>query len=261
VRIVLRERIVRADPDLAVDRIDEFLAEENRAKSRQLILDGIEQRAQRVQRARAAGHPLTLAVAINDLARAKMGLELFDETYDRDEVVRLAEESVAIAPALSTRATLTVALVNRAMHEVAKDQPALAEVIKSQRLLGPVMVLGIALHQPGVVREALLASADVRRAAEQLRQLSQSVPTSTQAWGWKVVQAVDPAQAEPLAAAIRAHSLGRSLNDVNVLLAPSSAATVLDYYWTLQLLGKQAEADQLAAEYAEKNEPLPLGSP
>jgi len=214
----------------------------------------------RVEAARAAGPGPTLALALLQLADARLGGYYYGQAVDADGAVALAEEAWSLHPSASARWVLVHTLLHRALEGVARERPALQGMREAtRRSLGAADVVIAALaggEEP--LRAAHAADADVQRAAALEAKLLEVDPLQVSVRDWALLEGVGAEAAADAAAAVREDEVGRLRRIAAFRLAPLDAGGALAL-WLQRLLDGDPEGGRaFLAEAAEKGIPLPF---
>src|SRR5262249_20287632 len=181
----------------------DFYAGKDLAKRRAEMKASAERARTLVEATRKAGGA-TFAVAATELARARGGLGGGGGPGDAGGAVRLGGGGHAARPPPGTRSALASALLVRADAALARQEPAYqALVTPARRSLSPAYLVAFALGGPDRVREAALANADVRRAAELTAEAMKALPEDADEWDWAVLRAGHPEQDAAVAAFLK----------------------------------------------------------
>ncbi len=107
---------------------------------------------------------VTLAVALGNLARLKIGAAALDLKAESAGSLELAEEAHGLAPSQATRSLLIKALLHRAHTELIATDPVYAQwAAQCRRSLHGVTLIPVVLAEDVPSRKSCLANADVQR--------------------------------------------------------------------------------------------------
>jgi hypothetical protein len=205
---------------------------------------------------------LTYALAALSEAATLSGLAWMGDKADLKEAVRLVESGHAAAPSLATQSILVEVLCTRGVLGVAEANPAFRKVWeRSRRALGPGTLTAAVLEHGGPLADAAASDPDISRALEMIKEMEATFPEVTGERGWALLTRADPAAARRVAERLRVskrHTLDREINSV---LNPLSATTVLERYWAARMAGEEAEAKKILADATALGIPLPFPEP
>ncbi len=258
----LLARIERVQLDMghSVDQMKEHLA----GKRDQQYIEMSQQAIKEAQTAMAAARgkdAVTFAVAVNGFVNANSTLLLLGQNVDAEALVRLAEEAYASAPSLGSQSCLETALYCRAQLALARSEPAFAEMVATTgRLLGSGYLIGVALSQPGPLRAAALANADVQRIVKLREQRCENDPDARGPFSWVVLNAAGSAHASEIAGAVRSGRLESFLTEAQVkfALGPASLPAALEVFWAQTVLGNEDAGKAALRKVADNGIPLPF---
>ncbi len=166
-----------------------------------------------------------------------------------DALVALAESAHAARPSAGSRRALLRALLFRCA-----DRLGAAEL---ERLLGAGPALAwLATHRPAE-RERMRADPDLLAALALLREQRAVFAGDARLWEWGLLAALDLAEADDVAASLRADRAGTLLERVDAELAPDRISTRLHAYWRALLDGDAEEARAIVEGARAEGIPLP----
>jgi tetratricopeptide (TPR) repeat protein len=254
----LLAKVEKADLDLVTQarEYQEYISGKSDAKRIGDFRKGVARAAEVL--AAVKGHKdRTFAVAVGRYVRTKYAAWHYGEAVDADELVRLAEEAHAAVPSDGTEGTLATALIQRAHGTLTREDAAYARLAdKTKRSLGTWLVYYV-LATDGPLRSKAVANADVKRLAARALEEFRLDPDGSGPMTWILLRAALPAEAEAVAAKVKANERLRVRQRIEYLLSPYSANEALDEYMWLLLDGKEAEAKKVLAGLAAKGIPVP----
>jgi hypothetical protein len=254
----LWKRLQAADLDQEHSRREmlDFYAGKKEDKKREDLKKALALQRRTLEAARKVGGA-TLAVAAARMSSLRAGAGLFGLPADPAEVLRLAEEAEAAAASSATRRGRINALCFRAHQALAREDKAYAELVgKTRRSLG-FQALTWALSKPGPLCDRALANADVQEAVKLTLEQVKAFPKGQGAFTWALLRVARPAEAEKLAARLKADERGRLRRSIDRVLSPLAATVALESSWALEAAGKPDEAAAVLREAAKKGVPLP----
>lgn len=200
----------------------------------------------------------TAAVALGNEVESILALDAFTGSADTDKAVALAEEAHRLAPSMGTASTVRAARLSRAARSLRRSDPAFDAFYKKYgRAAGASHLLAAAASEGWPFQQIVLRDPDVQRAIAVVREESRHFPESGSAYDWALLRGAHPAEAEKIAAVVRKTPRKWVDQSLATNLHPASAAEALETYWTLQILGKPAEAGEALSAVAGKGIPVP----
>src|SRR6185503_20823605 len=137
--------------------------------------------------------------------------------------------------------------------------PGFAEMAsRARRSLGFSSIVAAALPRSPALRAAFAEDADARRALDLIRQTIRAFPERPRPEHWAILLAVAPAEAGPVAAALRGDEVGRTLLEIGVILGPTSASTAFEESWRHEAEGHPDQAREALRRVAALGVPLPF---
>lgn len=199
------------------------------------------------------------AVAAANVVNARTTLSYYGEPVDADALVGLAEQAYAAAPSSATASALANARSYRAVEALASRNAAFRDMReRARRSLSPVYLLAVALGDDAELREDARQLDDVAGVVSYTRDAFSRFPDAADPYEWALLRDTDPDTAAAMADAIQQDEVGRIRRVIERRLSPLTVGNAFDYYWELQLAGRDEEARQVLVDYAESGTPLPF---
>jgi hypothetical protein len=127
----------------------------------------------------------------------------------------------------------------------------------TKRSLSKYQLLLLVLERGGPLGERARQNQNVIKLLELEKQMIAQFPPFRDTMRWAAFHNVDPDIAAGVVQAYKSSELARDLEDLAFQLNPLQAATVLDYYWYLKLMGEEKKAIQIYQDAIQKGVPLP----
>lgn len=193
--------------------------------------------------------PRTRAMARGMLVGTALTARELGEPIQLDQLIDELEAILTQAPSLGALDLLTLALLERAVDRTAGGCPSLAAMRqRAGRSLGAALLVPLALEGPDEARAALLEDPDLRRAATLLARKQEDFPRELRLRDWALLRAIDPAQAERLAQAIRSDPVLAARVSAHHTLEPVTPGPVTSAAWLRQVNGEEPAARQTLQE-------------
>lgn len=254
----LHEQLTKAKIDHTAI-IDEALAhvrgdddEKNREAARKSLQNLQTQLAAARQRGGA-----TFAAAVARLIPEQQSAAVLGIPYDADEAVTLARTAYEQAPSSGSRVVLATALLSRAAERLAKADARFGEMRRRcRRVYSDHTLIAAALDASSPSRTAVLADADVRAAADLVREGAQLYARGS-AWDWAMLAAFHPSDASVIARHLAEDEARQVSRRIMLSLNPASGDAMYESVLTARAAGRTAEADALLKAFADRGLPLP----
>ena len=137
-----------------------------------------------VDKLRSKGGP-TAAVAQDQQVENLMATDLFSDTVDAEQVVKLAAEADRAAPSSSTANTLMTAYLFQAAKDLHRTNPAFAAFYnKYYRSTGVLYLMAVVASEQTPLQQDMLRHAGVRKAIDILKDQGKAFPDSRSAYEW-----------------------------------------------------------------------------
>jgi tetratricopeptide (TPR) repeat protein len=212
--------------------------------------------------ARAKGGP-TFALAASQVLAARMAAANYGLEVDRDPMVKLAEETFAAAPSLSSRWYLIETLLFRAAERLARADAGFARLRdRFARVESTGSLVASALSEDGPLKDLALKDADVIRAIDLVRESYAASPGYTSgARSWSLLNARYPEVARALANSYLTNESKRLEDEMVAKLKPYDSTVALNTYWAARMQNKDLEGLKILAEARERGVPISIGAP
>lgn len=217
-------------------------------------------------RAREAGAPATIAIAIQDVVSTRLALSRHpssEDDADPDGLVTLAEESLAASGGTAVaRSLLMDALLHRAAGRLIGSSHTFTAVHRQARRSlsrSHMFALLFANERQTGSHEQMLEDADVQRSIELRAEEIARFPESADPLDWAFVVRGRPELAEEVAAAIAANTVGKSGRRISMALAPMSAAVAIELAIERQIAGDDAGSKKVLEDAKARGVPIPEG--
>jgi len=158
----------------------------------------------------------------------------------------------------ASRYTLGSAYFFRASEELAKqnaDYAAIAE--QTRRSLPAKHRLALVLTRGGPLADLARKNENLRRGVALVEEGAQDFPSWASIEEWAVLSRILPDKASLLAARYKQNATARLLDDLQYKFNPLAATTVLEQFWTQELLGDEKHATQIYQQAIREGVPLP----
>ncbi|HZL91120.1 MAG TPA: hypothetical protein VFB96_22325 [Pirellulaceae bacterium] len=198
----------------------------------------------------------SLSIVAGQIVTYKIARQMMSDPVDVDQLVKLAEEGVALAPSTAAQYRLVYALQARAHQELTARDAAYARfAAATKHVLHPSLTVQLSLEHDAL-RPIVLAHPDVRRAAEVFAAEHQRFSKTPSTWDWLMLRHTHPEVAESLKAAALADEVDRVSQEIDIRLYPFSINAVWRQYAYLRCAGRDEDARNLWKKLREEGIPL-----
>jgi hypothetical protein len=138
------------------------------------------------------------------------------------------------------------------------DDPGYKDFIaRAGKAVAPRQLIACALAQDSELSARIARNADVRAALQLERDYAKRFPDYSSTSSWALNVRTDPQQAERLKIRYSERPWMRISDHIDFILNTMSASEVLDYYWLLQMAGRNSEARAQLEAARKRGLPLP----
>ncbi|WOO43637.1 hypothetical protein [Rubellicoccus peritrichatus] len=188
--------------------------------------------------------PELYAYLTTELANLELGLYRVGQNPSASVIIKHAETGWNLDPTASSETAYVASLmmgIHEDLIEQSKGYAKLAE--KTHRVLGPSELITWTLSDGDPSDAAIIRKHKFYPKIMELELDSQTrYPRSPSGEEWALFQKANPDVATEIADRYKSNEMLQYLNSISTGISQYSESSVLDHYWTLQMLGESTEA-------------------
>lgn len=246
----LLKRVEAASPDLATSIKTTKLYRQGYYDQDNLTREKTRQAKLRKTLERSDLSPLTRSAAYSMLASSILAQDLYSESIDSDEALKLAESGYQLNPSSGARSTLQMVLAFRTLENIARqDGAAKAFWDERKRSYSHRQIIALLLDAQPQTRTTIANDPNMQRFLELRAIQRERFPRSASVSIWAMSRHIAPELTDIEAQRVKAGHSERLAREFFAELMPYSATNALATAWGYEIEGNPIAAKQVIERY------------
>ena len=256
----LQQRFQVASPDFTEER-EETLRAYTKAKDKE-NLEKLETQLktyeEALQKPAVKEHPLTLEHATLTLIALQQGATIYGRPADSAKMLAMAQAAYQAHPCAASRSTLKSVYFFKANEELAAQNGDYAKLsAQTRHSFAPQYLIAFLLERGGPLADVARRNQYVAKGLAMEQEGVKMYPTWVSIEEWAFLGSSGADTAATIKERLKQNEIVRLIDELQFMLNPLGATSILEQYWTQKLLGDEKHAVEIYQQAAHDGVPLP----